>query len=956
MILNKEELIKGKKFIVISIVLMVILFSFYYFIGQGNNDIKENELSENGSEEYYKLVINEYMSTNGNVIDQDGFTYDWIELYNGSDKDINLKNYGLSDRDNKVKWVFKDVIIKAKSYLIIYLSGEEKEGLYAPFRLKSSGGEVIALIKPSGKVIDAISTVSLSRGQSCARDLSGNWIITNTPTPNYSNTKEGYENLYIDKNIENNGIKINEVLPKNDGNFILNNKFYGYVEIINESDKDINLNNYYLSDDINRLYKYKLENISLKPNEVVVIYMGVGNDNHYYSSFDLENKNGSVYISNNFGIVDSITYEELPNGFAYMKIGNIYKETSIISPGYLNNNDGVLNFSKEYLSKKDTLLINEVMNNNSSYLAQNGYNFYDWIELYNNSDKDINLSDYSLTTTSNNKSMYQLPNVILKPNTYYVLMASGNTNLSNKKYNHTNFKISDVESIYLYKNNEIVDSVMISEIPINYSYGRGDYGFYYIKTPTPLKKNNLGTKEISYAPIFSKASGVYNDVDEVKILLDALGDIYYTLDGSNPTTSSFKYNNGITLKETSVVKAASFENGKLKSEVVTSSYIINENHTLPVVSLTVPKSEYNKLLRNLASDTEVGAYIEFYEDEGSFSIPCSISLFGGSARWLSKKSYSIRFKNEYGADNLVYSLFDNRDTAVYESLVLRSGSQDYERAFFRDILGTSLVDEYTLVDTQSYKSAILYINGEYYGIYNIREKINDDFIANHYNVSPDKLNLIQGNGEVKNGTKAFYNNIVNFIKNNNMKLNENYEKIKEMIDIENYIDFWIAQLYSTNNDIINVRYFSHPDIDNGKMKMILFDLDFAFYNYSHNYYYFLTDPKGMNESFRVDNTIMIGLMKNNEFKKDFLTRLSYNMKTTWNKENILERFDEIYNSLYPEMERNQARWKLSVEEWNKRVNDLKKYILKREDYLLKQTKSYFNLSDEEYNYYFGGDV
>lgn len=960
MTINKLEFKKNISFILVVCILIFILIALYAFISNKNSDIiKETELSDTGSEEYSKLVINEYMSSSSTIIDEYGETYDWIELYNGNNKDINLKNYGLSDQDNKIKWVFPDVTISAKSYLVVYLAGQTKEGLYAPFKLKSSGEEQIVLIKPSGKVLDAVNTVALLKGQSAARDLDGNWIITNTPTPNFVNTKEGYQRLYESMKLENNPIKINEILPKNNGNFTINGKFYGYVEIINEGNSEINLGNYYISNDLNRLYKYRLENITLKPNQVVVIYTGINNEdsNHFYSSFDLENKNGTVYLSNNYGIVDSVTYNELPNGFAYMKVDGKFEETTIISPGYLNNNEGVDNFSKEYQYNKNSLLINEIMNNNSLYLAQNGYKFYDWIELYNNSDETINLSDYTLTTTTNNIAMTPLPNVELKPHSYYILMASGDTNLSNKTYTHINFKISDAESIYLYKGKEIIDSVMISNIPINYSYGRGkDYGFYYIATPTPLKENKVGTKDISYAPTFSKDAGIYNNVDKIKIELEAYGNIYYTLDGSTPNSSSLKYNGYIELDKTSVVKAISIENGKLKSAVITKSYIINENHTLPVLSMSLDNSSYNKLLANVASDIEVAGNLEFYEDGNQFSIPCSISLFGGSARYLNKKSYAIKFKSEYGASSLVYNLFDNRDTAVYESIVLRSGSQDYEHAFFRDILGTSLVGEYTDVDTQSYKIAVLYINGKYFGIYNIREKINDDFIANHYNVNPDKLNLVQGKVEVKNGTADFYYNVLKYVKTHDMTIDSNYEDIKKILDVENFIDFWVAELYTTNNDIINIRYFSHPDIDNGKMKMILFDLDYAFYNYRHNYYYFMTDSQGMNEDFRVDNTILINLMRNKNFKKDFLSRLSYNLNNTWKTENVLARFEEIYSELYPEMKRNQERWNLSFDNWISETEKLKTYILKRNEYLLNQTKSYFKLSDEEYNYYFGGVV
>lgn len=956
-IINKKEFKNNKLFILMILILLCLLIGISFLFTNKSNNIQEGELNDTGNEKYNKLVINEYMSSNGSIISEDGETYDWVEIYNGNNHDINLKGYGLSDENDKLKWVFPDITIEKKSYLIVYLTGQDKEGLYAPFKLKSNGGEVITLTKPNGKVIDAVKTVALSKGQSAARDLNGNWLITTTPTPNFSNTKEGYDAFYTSLNIGNDDLKINEILPKNDGNFMINHKFYGYVEIINTSNKDIILDNYYLSEDINRLYKYKIPRQTLKPQEVMVIYMGNNNQDSKYafSSFELEKKDGTVYLSNAKGIIDEVTYEDLPNGFAYVRNKDMYISTTVISPGYPNDNEGIELFNEEHKIKGKTLLINEVMNNNKSFLPQNGYNFYDWIELYNNSDEVVNLKDYALATNTKGQR-YTLPDITMQPYTYYVVMASGDSNLSNANYQHLNFKISEAESLYLYKDKQVMDSVMISNIPINYSYGRGEFGFYYISNPTPNSVNQKGSLDIASEPLVSKDSGIYNDTEEITIELSAPGDIYYTTDGSNPTTSSIKYQDGLSLNKTTVLKVASIEEGKLRSNIVTKSYIMNENHTLPVLSMTVDNNEYNRLLSNPYTELEVQGYLEFYEDKGQFEIPCSLSLFGGSARGLKKKSYGIRFKNEFGANQLVYKLFDNRDTSVYESLVLRSGSQDYEYAFFRDILGTSLVDDYTDVDVQSYKSVILYINGKYYGVYNIREKVNADFIANHYNVNPDKLNLIQGKGELKNGTADFYNRVIDYINTHDMSLEQSYEEIKEYIDMENYIDFWIGELYTTNNDIVNIRYFSHPDIDNGKMKMVFFDLDWAFYNYFHNYYYFMTNPAGMQEGFNIDNTIFIGLMKNKNFQKDFLNRLSYHLNHTWKTEIVLERFNEIYNQLYPEMKRNQERWDLSFDNWIQETKKLKTYIEQRNTYLLQHTKAFFRLSNEEYQQYFGGVV
>lgn len=965
MIIDKNFLKNNKNFLLVSIIIIVIFIIISLFTNMSTLELQEEDLVLNGEENYNKLVINEYMSSNGGtLIDEKGASYDWIELYNGTNKDINLLNYGLTDNENKVKWVFPNVTIKSKDYLIIYLSGTKEEGLYAPFKLSSSGKEKLALKNKSGKVVDMIETAPLLKGQSASRDLNGKFIITSMPTPGYANTIEGHDNLYKNKEVENNGLKITEILPKNNGNFILDGKLYGFVEITNISKEDISLSNYYLSNDINRLYKYKFEDKVLSSNESLVIYMGDSlNTDYLFSSFNLNNKNGIVYLSNNEGIIDKVEYKELPNGYAYTFYQDSYEQTPIISPGYSNTKEGVEGFAKKYLSNPKTLIINEVMNNNNSYLAQNGYKFYDWIELYNNSNETIDLSEYTLTTSTNSIEMYRLPNVKLEKGKYFVIMASGDTSLSNNYY-HANFKLSDVDSLFLYKDKNIVDSVMIGDIPLNYSYGRGlENGFFYMENPTPLAQNKVGKREVSFAPTFSLKPGIYNE--DVTIELSGMGDIYYTLDGSIPTNYSNKYKGSINLSKTAVIKAISYENGKVKSDVITNSYIVNENHTLPVVSLSTNNSDYKYLINNAWSDIEIKGHIEFYEDNGSFSIPCGIKMFGGNARSQAKKSFAIKFKSKYGESNLKYKIFDNRDTSIYNSIVLRSGSTDTfdisdntYGAFFRDILGTSLVDEYTNVDTQAYKTVVLYINGKYYGVMNIREKVDDDFIEEHYNVDSSKLNMIQGVAkstylETKYGSRSFYDQILSYVKNNDMRKESNYNYIKEKIDIENYIDFWIAELFTANNDIINIRYFSHPDIDNGKMKMVFYDLDYAFWYKDRNYYNYMATLYPPS-TYYSDTTLLVNLLKNEEFKNTFLERLSYNLKNTWSKENVLKKYNEIYESIYPEMERNQKRWDLTMQGWISACEDLKDFLENRSKYVLKHTKAYFNLSNEEYNKYFGG--
>ncbi len=945
-----------------GLLIMILLIAVIVLIGIGlllnkveNQNLKETDLEETGDSKVNSLVINEIMSSNGGATSApDGGIYDWIELYNGNNYDIHLSNYGLSDVADKTKWVFPDITIKAKSYLVVYLSGTKQEGLYANFKLSSSGKETLSLKNKNGKVIDAVETVSLNKNQVMARNNDGKWVITSSSTPGFMNTEEG-RTAYIESiKAETSDLEITEVLPNNAGHFKDQyGNYSGYIEIKNKTNKIVSLKEYGLGGDLITPFKWQFPNIKIGPNETKVIYTSGKNDTEkeLHANFKLTSKNGVAILTKAGKIVDQVTYHNLENGLAFIK-ENKWIISGKISPGYPNTTEGLENFSKKHLKNKDGLIINEIMNHNTSYLAQNGNQYYDWIELKNNSKKDINLKNYYLTTNDSRPNEWQLPDITLSPGELYIVIASGDADLSNKSYQHTNFKLSETESLYITDGKNIIDSMFISEVPLEYSMGRGEnYGFFYFSKPTPKGKNGTGILQVASKTEVSQAAGIYNNSEGMNLEIKANGTIYYTLDGSVPSTKSSKYTGPIFLKKTTVVKSINVEEGKIDSPVTTNSYIINENHTLPVMSVSLNPNDFKRVSSNSWTDLEVASYAEFYEDGKSFSIPCGFRLFGGSTRGMAKKSFSLKFKKKYGEASLHYPVFDNRDFSIFNTLVLRSGSQDSENAFLRDILTTSLMED-SEAEVQSYKSMILYINGEYWGVYNIREKVDDEFLSNHYNVDGSKGNITRTDYLVSLGTNKEYQDIVNYVSTHDMSKSSNYEYVKTKVNINSLIDFWVGEIYTTNNDIINSRVFSHPDIDDGKMHFIFYDLDYSMYFPENNYYTFMTNPEGMSD-FKVPTVFMINMFKSKDFRNDFVERLSWNLKNIWKKEHVLDRLDEIYNKLKPEMERNQKRWGMTMKDWDDSIKIVREYIEKREGYLLRQTKSFFHLSNADMDKYFG---
>lgn len=966
---NFKKLKNNLGFFVIAIMMIVVLTLVNYISDKKANSLDKAELTD-GEVNISKLVINEVMTSNkGAYADPNGKIYDYVEIYNGNEKDINLKDYGLSDEENKVKWVFPETIIGPKEYIVVFLSGNRSEGLYANFKLKSSGGEVMTLFKPNGKVVDAVETVALDGNTVMARDLNGKWVVQTEATPGYANTKEGRSEFLASLiSDDEKVIEINEILANNKGNFKnKNGEYSGYIEVKNISKNSVNLANYGLSNSEVASFKWQFPSKVLEPGEVVVVFTSgksCKTCDELSTGFKLDSKNGFAVLTNNKGkIVDKVEYKNLPNGIGYIKQDGKFLQNNAISPGFDNTVDGIKSFQKKYLSTPKDLIISEVMNNNYSYLAQNGGNYYDWIELYNNSGKTINLSNYCLTTNDNTMCSYKLPKVELKSGEYYIVMASGDTKLSNSKYQHASFKLGDTEAVYLTKSDEIVDSIMVANVPLGYSMGRSGSSILYFSKPTPGSKNGGGTEAISYVPYADIKSGIYDSNKEFKVTLTGSGKIYYTLDGSEPTTSSKVYSSPLTIKKTTVLRIMSKEAGKLSSDVNNYSYILDTSHKTSVMSLIIDSKKLNKVNNNTSLNSKVQerGYVDYFDKEGEgFSINVGLKLFGGSTRSYKKKSYEIKFKKKYGDAKLKYKVFKNVDSSVFDSLVLRTGSQDEfqyndQRTVIKDVVATSLMGQYTDVDVQDYVPIVLYINGKYWGIYFIREKVDETFVSNHYNVKATKTDtsILRIDGEVKSGTDKKYNSMINFINSNSLSNSKNYEKIKEQIDIQSFSDFWIGEIYTANYDILNTRYFSNPLVDNGKWKYIFYDIDSGFFRTTQNTFNEYTNSSGMG-SWNFSTVLLRNMMKSSEFKSTFLERLSYNLNNTWAYKNVEKRIDEVIDEIgKDEFKKNAERWGNSYSHWEKSIKSMKTFAKNRNSYVVKYAKTYFNLSSSDVKKYFG---
>ncbi len=920
-----------------------------------------SELPEDADESVYgKLIISEIVSNNGGVyISEDGLCCDFVELFNGNSSAVDLFGYGLSDRADRIKWAFPDVTLGPGEYLTVNLTGMAQEGLNANFKLSSKGGEELILINNKGKVIDAVNTGALGKNQSMIRD-GRNWTIVDFPTPDFENSAEGLEayrqSLFAEGQTD---IAVNELLPKNNGNYInKNGRFDGYIELINNSDSIINLSDYYLSDDISVPFKLQLPKVYLSSGELYLMYAG---DNSYasdeYTGFGFQNKTGSVFISKDGKIVGRVDYENVPNGCAYIReTDGSYYINSSLTPGYYNDIDGVDSFQKESMKTPESLIINEVMTSNSTVLPQNGYKFYDWIEIYNNSGEAVELSDYSVSTDIAGSSAYRLPEMQLEAGSYFILMCSGDENLSNDTYKHSAIRLGNTESIYLLKNEKITDCVFVYDVPVDYSYSRDSgYGWHYTSKPTPGSSNAGGYRFRTPQPVIELESGIYNNVSSLKVSMDGPGTIYYTTDGSDPNTGSHRYTGPVNVGYTTVFKAASVLKGGMMSDTVTSSYIVNDPHAMPVVSLSLNPWEYSYLYYNYMTTEKFQANFELFEDGKSVSCPCGVGLSGFTGRQYNKKNYSLKFEGEFGAKSLDYKVFDDLDCSSFDSIVLRGGSNAESSLPWKDEFASRLAQDYLL--TRKSKPCALYINGIYKGIFNIREKITPNMIADNYNVDRTKLSMSRWEGALEYGSENVWTNVRQWSKTHDLSSDANYYEFCRMIDVEELCDLWIFQMYMDNPDIYNIRVFSHPDIDGGRCKFVYFDLDLGFYGPGAAYLYAtIFNPSGYAEDISghsYDISVNLNLLRNPHFRELFLERLSYHLHHTLSTSNALGLFDYYTNLYAPEVARDMYVNEYTTDWYYSNIYEFRYIIANRTWHMMYCAQNFFGLSSSEMKQIFG---
>ena len=618
--------------------------------------------------------------------------------------------------------------------------------------------------------------------------------------------------------------------------------------------------------------------------------------------------------------------------------------TDYPTPGFENTPDGY-DAWQNTLECTSPLAISEVMTYNTSYLKQNYLDFCDWVELKNVSDADLELSEYYLSDDDDDLTAFQLPQMTLKPGKSVIVLCTDEEGQENKGYIKAPFALgSDGEQVYLSTADTVVDCVFLHDIPNGCSFGResGKNGWFFFQIPQPDHEKSGGCRRVSRTPTTVCIDGIFNGVLAISVELSGYGEIYYTTDGSMPTVNSERYTQPFDVTKTCSVRAVSLERGAMVSRPLTLNYIINENHKLPVVCLSTDSPhQFNIMYNSKKKGIELPGNLSFYDGENSFSIPCGIDMHGETSLSMRKKNMGIHFRSAYGQKRLDYDLFGGGVTS-FESLILRAG-QDQASSIIKNELGENLSLQFSdKVFAQRSRYCALYINGEYTGLYTVMEKMNESHYATHRGVSKDSVTVVKS--PVSN-TSDFYREIVEFSLNNDLTVPENYEEFCRRMDIDSLIDWIIIEGYTGNTDLNpgNVRYAKSTE-DDGKWRLMLFDLDSIMGAYTNCYKVVLGTNSAQYSSF------IRQLIRNPEFKAKFLARAAEAFKSVLTDENVLAEIDRLAREIESEVPRDYRQNGLDPKKWDGSMGTLRGQITDwhwRES-CIRAICEYFEVSPEEF--------
>lgn len=880
---------------------------------------------------------------------------DWIEFYNAGISDLQLSDYSIGSSP-----VFSEAeqlpeYVLAPGCFVCVYGKQEENSLKAGFSVNKAG-DSLYLFDHNSKSVISISTPALGKNVSYALK-DGAWGYTYFKTPGSKNTdfifaeQEPEEYTFICP------LEISEVLAGNSFSTVNSyGEYSDFAEIHNVSDQTVDLSGWFLSDSKGEPAKWAFPAILLEPDAYIAVYLsgGQSSDTELHASFSLNEEeelilfNGKENKYCSFSLPD-VVIRDISNG----SNGAYYR---FPTPGTANSSPA-LDIADVGCYFADDAYISEICAFGDDT---------DWVELYNGADRAVDLTGWHLTDTLDDPEKYPIGSYQLEAGTYFIIKTSAHT--SEQKADTAPFGISvSGERLYLIDSEgRVRDTFRSGMLDGAASSGRIEGKtdlervFFAVSTPgNPNSESYFSGR--TPAPVFSHTN-LYCDAPFDLVLTCGEGaEIYYTNDGSEPKASSKNlYTSPIRISKNTVIRAFSVKEGRLASSVATYTYLFEEPHALPVICISMSPSDKNDVwsAKSKQSKTKVEreGFLSYYEADGKqgVSFPAGFKPKGAGTLGRSQASLSIHLRGMYGQSKVTYPFFKEYGWETYASLVVRNSGQDYLKARIRDSLASRICLGLN-IDVAATRPVVVYVNGKYYGLYDLNEDQNADYLHTHFGVEQSSVEIIRFNTTAVKGANTDWKRVIEFAKTKDFKKSSVYSEFSQWVDTDYFIDYLVCSIYLCNSDMANQKYWHTAD-NNIRWRPILYDFDYAMgFNRSAkssiigNFF----DPDGTaTATSRVYTHIACALVKNPEWRQKFIERFIELTYTTFDPSRVSMILEELAGEMEPEMPRHIEHWgsrnaPSSVKEWRSNIKDLEEWFAQRQKYAIESLKKYFKLKDEE---------
>ncbi|MCF0216397.1 MAG: CotH kinase family protein [Fibrobacteraceae bacterium] len=776
----------------------------------------------------------------------------------------------------------------------------------------------------------------------------------------------------------------------------------GWVELFNTSDTAVNLQGMYLTDSIENPTKWQFGKVVIPPQSFMLVFLSAKDIPDFeapHDSIDLVGKGCWTWTDAQNDIPGESYVEKLPgqtrqcfvqNGqgmFAGKMQYGENEELGWSSISFFVGTESGNEASVVDISNTNEILLRGYISKDRLFmvrLAQSG------VEEWKGWNK-------TLVGTGDSNTVYKIPlptgsNFPDLENIYGTRFSPGDQEYQPVEFKafsyvarnrghepHANFEShKSGGSLYMFNGaGALLDSVRYPAVPAGKSWSLGinssgteSWGFAesspYGYTTDKVLKSQVEIPQMELPP-----SGFYSA--PIQIIFSEGSEIRCEKGGGAPTEKSAVATGTMNIDSTTVLRCASFAQDALPSSVISRTYIFESKPSVPAVFITGnPGSLFDADTgiyvegpnaqsaephygANYWMDKEIPVFVELFEphsNSASFGENAGLAIFGNYSRANAKKSVAITFREKYGKKRLEYPLFPEfPELKKFKVFLLRNNGSNFRGDYIRDMLSGTLTSGMDL-DYQRGRAAVVFYNGEYFGIHNIRERSTEYYFETHYDYDPDGIDLLKADNSASNGSSVDYVSLMDYLLSHSLENEENYNYVKSQIDVGNFINYVALESFVNNrdwpsNNLKKWRYNNPKTL----WKWFVYDTDFGFGNeyseYTNNFFEFAIDggeevwPNG-EESTR----LLRSLVKNEEFKNAFINRIALFLATNFSPERVLANINKLMGSIDGEIERDQKRWNLDVLYMSRQLEKIKDFALVRQVEISQELQEYFNLGME----------